>query len=83
MVPACSSGTFTNVLPCRNAMPQTQDIIPIPSQFTDTGLTCFVLSIDKELHIRIHNYPSLCDPTEKSFLELPYMQQTLNYMKLL
>ena len=29
-VPACSSGTFTNVLPHRNAMPQTQDTTPHP-----------------------------------------------------
>ena len=30
MVPACSSGTLTNVLPHRNAMPQTQDMAPYP-----------------------------------------------------
>ena len=30
MVPACSSGTLTNVLPHRNAMPQTQDMTPHP-----------------------------------------------------
>ena len=29
-VPACSSGTLTNVLPHRNAMPQTQDTTPHP-----------------------------------------------------
>ena len=29
-VPACSSGTLTNVLPHRNAMPQTQDMTPHP-----------------------------------------------------
>ena len=29
-VPACSSGTLTNVLPQRNAMPQTQDMTPYP-----------------------------------------------------
>ena len=29
-VPACSSGTLTNVLPQRNAMPQTQDMTPHP-----------------------------------------------------
>ena len=29
-VPACNSGTLTNVLPHRNAMPQTQDITPHP-----------------------------------------------------
>ena len=40
MVPACSSGTLTNVLPHRNAMPQTQDMTCHPSQYTDTGPTC-------------------------------------------
>ena len=30
MVPACSSGTLTNVQPHRNAMPQTQDTTPHP-----------------------------------------------------
>ena len=30
MVHACSSGTLTNVLPHRNAMPQTQDMTPHP-----------------------------------------------------
>ena len=29
-VPTCSSGTLTNVLPHRNAMPQTQDMTPHP-----------------------------------------------------
>ena len=29
-VPACSSGTLTNVLPHRNAMPQTRDMTPHP-----------------------------------------------------
>ena len=39
-VPACSSGTLTNELPHRNAMPQTQDITPTLSQYTDIGRTC-------------------------------------------
>ena len=30
MVPTCSSGTLTNVLPHWNAMQQTQDITPHP-----------------------------------------------------
>ena len=30
MVPACSSGTLTNVLPRRNVMPQTQNMTPHP-----------------------------------------------------
>ena len=29
-VPACSSGTLTNVLPHKNTMPQTQDMTPHP-----------------------------------------------------
>ena len=29
-VPTCSSGTLTNVLPHRDAMPQTQDMTPHP-----------------------------------------------------
>ena len=35
-VPTCSSSTFTNVLPHRNAMQQTQDMTPHPSQNSDT-----------------------------------------------
>ena len=38
-VPACSSGTLTNVLPYLNIMPHTRihDMTPIPSQCTDPG----------------------------------------------
>ena len=36
IVPACSSGTLTNVLPHINAMMQTQDM----TQYTDIGPTC-------------------------------------------
>ena len=36
-VPACSSDT---VLSHWNAMPQTQDMTPHPSQYTNTGPTC-------------------------------------------
>ena len=39
-VPACSSGALINVLPHRNAMPQTRDTTPHRSQYTDTGPTC-------------------------------------------
>ena len=38
IVPACSSSTLTNVLPHRNAMPQTQDMTPHPAR--DTKPTC-------------------------------------------
>ena len=54
---ACSNGTLTNALPHRNATPQTQDITPVPSQYTDTGLPVAVLSIDVERHTGIHSYP--------------------------
>ena len=33
-------GALTNLLPHRNAMPQTRDMAPHPSQYTDTGPTC-------------------------------------------
>ena len=36
-VPSCSTGTSTNVVLHRNAMPQIQDMTPTPSQCTDTG----------------------------------------------
>ena len=44
MLPACSSGALTNVLPNRNAMPQTQDMPSIPSQYTNMGPTCCVIN---------------------------------------
>ena len=37
---ACSSGTLTNVLPHRNAMPQTQDMTPHPVTVYRQGPTC-------------------------------------------
>ena len=41
MVPACSSGALTNVLPHRNAMPQTQDTTPHPRHSIQTwGRPC-------------------------------------------
>ena len=39
MVPTCSSNSSTNVLPHRNAMPQTQDMTTHPPHYTDTGST--------------------------------------------
>ena len=52
-VPACSSGTLTNVLPHRNAMPQTC----IHKQYIDTGRPVAVLYIGVERHTGIHSYP--------------------------
>ena len=49
MVPVCSSGTLTNVLPHRNAMPQTC----IHKQYIDTGRPVSVLSIGVERHTGI------------------------------
>ena len=47
MVPACSNGTLTNVLPHRNAIPQTQDMTPRHS-IQAQGRPVVVLSIDVE-----------------------------------
>ena len=63
MVPACSSGTLTNVMPHRNAMLQTQDMTPHP-------VIVYRHRVDLSLC-----YPFLClwsDPTRKSFPNLPH-----------
>ena len=57
MAPACSSGTLTNVLPQRNAMPQTQDMTSKPVTVYTQGRPVVVLYIDVERHTGIHNYP--------------------------
>ena len=47
-VRVCSSGTLTNVLPHRNAMPQTQDTIPQPVtvyRHRADLLLCYTLNI--------------------------------------
>ena len=51
-VPACSSGTLTNVLPHRNVMPQTQDMTPHPIKVYRhrADRTCYPLSIDVKRH---------------------------------
>ena len=69
MFPACSSGTLSNMLPHRNAMPQTQDMTPTRHSI-QTWVGPVVLSIDVECHTGIHNYPILClgsDSIRKSF----------------
>ena len=45
MVPACSSGSLTNVLPLRNAMPQTQDTThhPVTVYRHRADLSCYPL----------------------------------------
>ena len=57
MVPACSSGTLTNVLPHRHAMPQTPDMTHHPVTVLIQGRPVAVLSIDVERHTGIHSYP--------------------------
>ena len=74
MVPACSSGPLTNVLPHWNAMPQTWDITPRHSIQTQGG-PVVALSIDVECLTGIHNYTfqSLgSDRIRKSFTNLPH-----------
>ena len=58
MVLACSSGTLTNMVPHRNAMPQTQAMTPHPvTVYRQGGQPVAVLSIDVERHTGIHSYP--------------------------
>ena len=67
MVPTCSSGTLTNVLPHRNV----NALYSIQTQ----GQPVIVLPIDFELHNGIHNYLYYClgsDLIEKSFFDLPH-----------
>ena len=74
-MPACSSGTLTNVLPHRNAMSQTGHDTPPHHSIQTQGRPVAVLSIDVERHTGIHNYPSLSlvsDPNGKSFPDLPH-----------
>ena len=56
-VPVCSSGTLTNVLPHRDAMPQTQDMTPPRHSIQTQGRPVAVLSIDVERHTEIHSFP--------------------------
>ena len=68
-VPSC--GTFTNMLPHRNAMLQTQDMTPHP-------ITPY-RHIDVEHYTGNHNYPfwyHCSDPMKKSSLNLPHTKQT-------
>ena len=51
MVPVFSSGTLTNVLPHRNAMPQTQDMTLHPVSIQTRVRPVAVLSIDVERHM--------------------------------
>ena len=53
-MPACSSGSLTNVLPHRNAMLKTQDTTSHPVQYTDTGPTC------RCAHTGIHSFTFKC-----------------------
>ena len=77
-MPACSSGILTNVLPHRNAILQTRDMIPQP-------VTVYRHRSDLSLYYPLiwtvtlgytQIYPVLClgsDPTRKSFPDLPHL----------
>ena len=56
-VPACSSGTLTNVLPHRNAMLQTGHDTQPSHSIQTRGRPVAVLSIDVERHTGMHSYP--------------------------
>ena len=71
-VPACSSGTLTNVLPLRIVIPHNT---PPRHSIQTQGRPVVVLQIDVERHTWIHNYPLRClgsYPIEKSFSDLPH-----------
>ena len=69
MVPTCSSGTLTNVLPHRTAMSPTQDMTshPVLAYIQTQGRPVVVLSIDLERHTGIHHYTlvSLVRPVQE------------------
>ena len=74
MVPACSSGALTNVLPHWNALLQTQDMPFHPVTVCRHGAD---LSLCDSLmwNTGIHNYPYQClvsDLTLKFFPDLPH-----------
>ena len=74
MVPAYSSVTLTNVLPHRNAIPQTQDIAPhlvTVYRLRDDLSLCYPLMCN----ITLEYTTTQCltsDPTGKSFHDLPH-----------
>ena len=78
MVPACSSGILTNVLPHRNVMPQTQDMTPHPitlySLWADLSL-CYPLMWNVTLEYTTTHFNVLenSDPIGKSFPNLPFI----------
>ena len=84
-VPACNSGTLTNVLPLRNGMPQTQDIAPHPFTVyrhgTDLSL-CYPLTWNFTLEYTATHFNILGEtrPGNPS-LTFHTQQQTLNLMQ--
>ena len=60
MAPACSSDTFTNVLPHKNAMPQTRDMTSYP-------ITVYRHGADLSLC-----YPLMLNVTLESIPDLPH-----------
>ena len=76
MVPACSSGTLTNVLPHRNAMPQTQDMKPNPvtvyRQGADLSLCYPLMWNDTQEYTATHVNVLGETSTGKSFPDLPH-----------
>ena len=75
-VPACSSGTLTNVLPHRNAMPQTQDMTPHPVTVYSHGVDlslCYQLMWNVTLEYTATHFNVLGETWPgKSFPNLPH-----------
>ena len=86
-VPACSSGTLTNVLPHRNAMAQTEDMTPQPVTAYRHGADlslCYPLMWNVTLeYITTHFNVFGQTRPENPYPKFHTHQQTLNFMKLL
>ena len=73
MVPACSNGTLTNVLPHRNAMPQTQDTTPFPTteyRHVADLLLCYPLMWNMTLEYKT-SYSNVLGQTQSGNPSLP------------
>ena len=81
-MPTCSSDSLTNVLPHRNAMPQTQDMTPHPVTVyrQRANLACRLLPIDVDTQLPI--LTSWVGPNREILLRPSTHQLMLNFMML-
>ena len=72
MLPACSSGTLTNVLQYRNAMPETQDMSPhtVTAYRHRTDLSLYY-PLMWNVTLELRNYPFKCIGSDPSSYPQP------------